>query len=224
VSTWLQRFLKAAGPDEADTELEALLHKRALYRTTAEFLDALVEHFPADKPLSDTQLIALVRELRGVDGIRAPLRDSAEIAAYLRFWREIAERTGCMYARGCYADTLLLAGRRREALMEFLTVFEAQPDLMAELGDDEIEALARSAGGPLWLRYRLAWLWAALGERADSDDDTVRERYSELLEEYAGDESSLSDIRRLGDAMDRASRRGEFPRALVRRGPTRHAP
>jgi tetratricopeptide (TPR) repeat protein len=222
VSSWLQRFLRPAVGDKADQRLIECLQKRALYDTTDEFLRALLDAIPAKGPLSSSQLAALVKALRGLDGLELPLQESAEVEAHLRFWRDLAEKTECLYARGCYADTLLHAGRTQEAMEVFLEVFEKDPALMVELGDDELDKVARSAGQALYLRYRLAWLWAALIERADSEDDTIRERYSELLEEHAADEAALKHIRRLGRALDQATQRGEFPRALVRRGPTRH--
>ena len=72
-------------------------------------------------------------------------------------------------------------------------------------------------------RYRLACLQAALADYQDSsDDDYIREIYSELLEEYAGDEPAMSQIRPLGTIIDEAVASGSLPRAMVRRGASRH--
>jgi tetratricopeptide (TPR) repeat protein len=57
----------------------------------------------------------------------------------------------------------------------------------------------------------------------DDDDDAepeldVRERYSELLDEYRGDAAALAAIRALGHRIAELEDAGVLPRALVRRG------
>ncbi|WP_428268119.1 hypothetical protein [Haliangium sp.] len=58
---------------------------------------------------------------------------------------------------------------------------------------------------------------ADLDERAD----TVRERYSELLEEYEGDGPALTRIRALGRRIADLAEAGVLPRSLIRRGRSR---
>jgi tetratricopeptide (TPR) repeat protein len=61
------------------------------------------------------------------------------------------------------------------------------------------------------------------GSDDDCDDDAepeldVRERYSELLDEYRGDAAALAAIRELGHRITELEDAGVLPRALVRRG------
>lgn len=222
MSTWLKRFLKAPRARASAGRVDALrahFYKRSLYRSSGEFFEALVAHFAEGHTLSDAELQLLITELRGVDGAQTP--PESDIQAHLNFWEALWRKTGSVSARGCFADTLLLAGRKRDAMRHFIEVFEVRPELMSELGDEELDRLARQQPRELWLRYSLAWLRAAMEERRDEEDDTIRERYSELLEEFADSEDALTDIRNLGQMIKGAASRGQLPRALVRRGPTR---
>ncbi|HEU5060682.1 MAG TPA: hypothetical protein VFU21_29325 [Kofleriaceae bacterium] len=123
-------------------------------------------------------------------------------------------------ARARRADGLLAAGRREEAVAEYLEVFARDPGLMVELGPG-IEQVAAELGGDMWLDFRLAGLRAALEVAGDDDADTdwVREAYGELLEEHRDDGARLARIREVGRLIDAAVARGDLPRALIRRGP-----
>jgi hypothetical protein len=130
-----------------------------------------------------------------------------------------------LQARARRADGLLAAGRREEAMAEYLEVFARDPGLMVELGPG-IEQVAAELGGDMWLDFRLAGLRAALevagatsGEDTDADTDWVREAYGELLEEHRDDGARLARIREVGRLIDAAVARGDLPRALIRRGP-----
>ena len=127
-------------------------------------------------------------------------------------------------ARARHADALLGAGRRDEAMTEFLAVFASDPGLLVELGA-ELERVACEMGGDVWLDYRLAGLRAALDAGSahagsiDDGGDWVREAYGELLEEHRDHPARLARIRAVGRLIDEAVERGDLPRALIRRGP-----
>ena len=144
------------------------------------------------------------------DRLRAPGREPAR--------RDDAE----LHARMRRADALLAAGRRPEGMAEYLEVFARDPGLVVEV-DAEVETIAAEMGGDVWLDYRLAGLRAALDAAAAADDeadtDWVREVYGELLEEHRDDGARLARIREVGRLIDAAARRGDLPRALIRRGP-----
>ena len=127
-----------------------------------------------------------------------------------------------LLARARRADGLLAAGRREEAMAEYLEVFSRDPGLVVELGPG-IEQVAAEMGGDVWLDFRLAGLRAALDVAAsgadDADSEWVREAYSELLEEHRDDGARLARIRDVGRLIDAAVERGDLPRALLRRGP-----
>lgn len=128
-----------------------------------------------------------------------------------------------LLARARRADGLLAAGRREEAMAEYLEVFSRDPGLVVELGAG-IEQVAAELGGDVWLDFRLAGLRAALDVAAserdsDADGEWVREAYSELLEEHRDDGARLARIRDVGRLIDAAVERGDLPRALLRRGP-----
>jgi hypothetical protein len=147
------------------------------------------------------------------DRLRAPGREPAAadgVAAEL-------------HARARRADGLMAAGRRDEAMAEYLAVFARDPGLLVELGA-ELEAVAAEMGGDVWLDFRLAGLRAALevagqDRSGDVDTDWVREAYGEMVEEHRDDAARLARIREVGRLIDAAVERGDLPRALIRRGP-----
>lgn len=63
----------------------------------------------------------------------------------------------------------------------------------------------------------------AADERRDPDalGDFIRERYSELLDEYSDDTEAIGRIRRLGRRIDSLTEAGHLPRTFMRRGPRR---
>jgi hypothetical protein len=151
------------------------------------------------------------------DRLRAPGREPAASAA--------AAAADELPARARRAEALLAAGRRDEAMAEYLAVLARDPGLLVELGA-EPERVAADMGGDVWLEYRLLALRAALDaaglpdpDDRDGDTDWVREVYGELLEEHRGHPARLARIRAVGRLIDAAVARGDLPRALVRRAP-----
>jgi hypothetical protein len=136
----------------------------------------------------------------------------------LRARRQPDLRDAELRARALRADDLLRAGRREQAMAEYLAVFASDPGLLVELGG-ELDQVAREMGGAVWLDYRLAGIRAALEQPAVADDDEVREAYGELLDEHRGDPDAVTRIRAVGRLIDEAVERGDLPRALIRRGP-----
>lgn len=67
---------------------------------------------------------------------------------------------------------------------------------------------------------------AALREllRDPPQDDTVAERYNELLEAARGDVGRLEAIRWLGEQLRAMQDRGELPRTMIARAPRRPRP
>jgi hypothetical protein len=122
-----------------------------------------------------------------------------------------------LHARARRADALLAAGRKADAMAEYLAVFARDPGLLVELGA-EVERVACDLGGDVWLEYRLLALRAGLEGAAD-DADWVREAYGEILEEHRDDPARVARIRAVGRLIDAAVTRGDLPRALVRRAP-----
>jgi hypothetical protein len=88
-------------------------------------------------------------------------------------------------------------------------------------GDDEHphDLLARELDT---LRSELEAL-AAAEPPADIDEraETVRERYSELLDDYSDDPEALTRIRALGRRIKDLEEAGSLPRSLIRRGRSR---
>ena len=80
------------------------------------------------------------------------------------------------------------------------------------------DLLARELDG---LRSEIETLAAT--EPADIDEraETVRERYSELLDDYNDDPEALTRIRALGRRIKDLEEAGSLPRSLIRRGRSR---
>lgn len=222
MSSWLQRIANrlAKGPDaESGSHISEHFYKRSLYPSSADFLDALLDFFPQGQALLESDLHVLISELRGQWGPEKALEEG-DLSEHVAFWQNLAARSSSPYAMACHADTLLLAGREAEAISVFLEVLEEQPELLEELGE-EIGKHAKRIGGKDWLHFRLASLRISIRDLADQDSDTIRERYSELLEEYSDDTEATQEIRRIGKALEAAVKRGQMPRAMVIRRPSR---
>jgi len=120
-----------------------------------------------------------------------------------------AERVRALEAAGD-DDDRLMAG----LLAALPELVGDDPGLIDDFAD-EVDGLSQRLGGSA----RLGWQVARLRARIEAtDDDDVRERYSELLEEYGDDPAALARIRPLGRRIDELTREGRLPRALVRRG------
>lgn len=158
--------------------------------------------------------------------IAGALCERADDSVRVGLWQQVAARyPGHAYILACLGDALLDAGRGAEAMEVLLDAFERAPLLIY---DFDAEDQARHAGGQVWLRYQLAELAAAMvtaeqahGDASDPDDDPdidVRERYSELLEEYDGDAAAMAAIREIGSRITALENAGVLPQSLVRRG------
>lgn len=66
---------------------------------------------------------------------------------------------------------------------------------------------------------RLAALRALLA--APPDDDSIGERYNELLEAARGSEARLDEVRRLGAELRALQDAGHLPRTMIARAPRR---
>lgn len=201
-------------------------------------LGALVAAVAAELALGDAPSEpALARIAHTLD------RCQADDDTRIRFWQRLAERfPDQAYILACRGDALLHAGHDHDAMDAFLAAFDLAPALV-EVCDDAA-GLAHSLGGAPWLNYQLAELRATMaaaeaaslaGDASDDSDDSdsgddsndsddgepdldVRERYSELLDEYRGDDAALAAIRALGQRITELEDAGVLPRALVRRG------
>ncbi|HWN70112.1 MAG TPA: hypothetical protein VNM90_20870 [Haliangium sp.] len=80
------------------------------------------------------------------------------------------------------------------------------------------DLLARELDG---LRDEIETLAAAEPPDIDERAETVRERYSELLDDYGDDPEALTRIRALGRRIKDLEEAGSLPRSLIRRGRSR---
>jgi hypothetical protein len=87
-------------------------------------------------------------------------------------------------------------------------------------GDDEHphDLLARELDG---LRSEIETLAATEPADVDERAETVRERYSELLDDYNDDPEALTRIRALGRRIKDLEEAGSLPRSMIRRGRSR---
>lgn len=237
MAAWLTRLLerlgasRPAGPASVQAErIDAVWAGRASLASASALFEAL-DRAVGPGPLDPAAVRRLAGHLRGGFGSEYAAR-GGHVEEHIAFWRRLADRTGHPAARGFLADCLLAAGRPGEAFDAFGQAFAVEPSLVHDFGD-ELEGVARSAGGAPWLDYRLACLHAALvaideadlvpAESppgfAEDDGEEIRERYGELCEEYRADPAALSRIREVGRRIDAAVERGALPRALVRRAP-----
>ena len=208
---WLKRFIeRVTGPDEPAqaTRVGAVLDRRGVYDDDQAFLTALLAVL--DAPLEDAALARVARALR----VR-PGEIDVDPEAQLDFWTALARRhPKSPYVHACLGDALLASGRSDEALRPLLEAIELEPSLVAEFGDD-LAPLAGRAGGLDHLRYQLADQRARLDDPDEADE--VRERYSELLEDYRGNEPAMERIRALGAFINQLVAEDKLPRAFVRR-------
>lgn len=219
MSSWLKRIAQRwhdepAAATARQAEISQVFYKRSLQPSTEAFFTELLSLFSPGGALPEAELRLLIAELRGGWGAENALQEG--ISEHLRFWRELAHRSNSPCALACYADTLLFAERDEEAMEAFEEAFRGEPCLVREIGDD-LATHAENLGGTHWFRYRLSVLRSALGGQGDLEDDSIRELYSELLEEFSGDSDALGEIRCIGDALLRAVATGDMPRALMLR-------
>lgn len=219
MSSWLQSFaarLAGGSPsNERSEQISEIFYKQSLYADSQAFFTDLLTLFPNGADLSTTDLAVLIDRLCGVWGAQKAL-SLGELATHTAFWGELAKRSHSAPALACYADALFCAGANEEAMEAFASALAAEPELVAELDDDHFRA-AQDLRPASQLHFKLAVLRAQLAAGADAEDDSARELYSELLEDFAGDRAAIKQIRALGDALEAAVRSGQMPRALVRR-------
>ena len=206
----MDRFRRADEPSAQERRVEQLLFTRSVYDSAGAFLDALLEVL--EPPLDENSLARIARELLNEQA------RTADLEAHLAFWSSMAERfDGNAYVIACHADTIQLTDREG-AVPRFLDAFEIDPTL---IGEFDIRDEARDQGGTVWLRYQLATLLADIS--VDDPDEDPRETYSELLEQYSGDEPALDMIREVGVQISHLESEDQLPRALVRRGTWRQS-
>jgi hypothetical protein len=82
--------------------------------------------------------------------------------------------------------------------------------------------LATAIGGELAFRWQVVDLRAAL--RAPPDDDSIRERYGELVDRHRDDPDRMARLREIGDEIRRLEAEGVLPSALVVRAPRKPQP
>ncbi|MEZ4360411.1 MAG: hypothetical protein R3B48_09535 [Kofleriaceae bacterium] len=107
------------------------------------------------------------------------------------------------------------AAERLRALIEAAEAGALDPTSMR----DEGEALAQEVAGDLGFRWRVLALRALLPR--PPQDDTVAERYGELVELARGEEARLATLRELGAAIRALQDAGELPRTMLARPPRR---
>jgi hypothetical protein len=85
-------------------------------------------------------------------------------------------------------------------------------------GEHPHDLLARELDG---LRSEIETLAATEPDDIDERAETVRERYSELLDDYNDDPEAVTRIRALGRRIKDLEEAGSLPRSLIRRGRSR---
>ena len=112
---------------------------------------------------------------------------------------------------------------REDATERLRRLVEAQEqDPSAPPDPDEGRLLAAAVGGDLAFRWRVLELRGLL--LAPPQDDTVAERYGELLEEARNDPDRLAQVRPIGERLRAMQDAGELPRVMLARAPRRHRP
>jgi hypothetical protein len=84
------------------------------------------------------------------------------------------------------------------------------------VGSDERNDGSKVADG---FSARLAALRALLAD--PPEDDTIAERYNELLEAARGDDAQLAEVRALGAELRALQASGDLPRTMIARAPRR---
>jgi len=93
---------------------------------------------------------------------------------------------------------------------------EADPGLV-EAARARAAALAGEVGDDLALRWAIVDLRAALVR--PPEDDSIRERYGELIDRHRDHPARMERLRALGDEIRRLEEAGVLPSALVVRTP-----
>ena len=170
-----------------------VLDKRNLYSSTQDWLESLLALFHAEETMQDDSLDLVEQELRGGYGWEyTKIQD--EYNEHISFWRRLAQRfPEKPKLKGILADTLLLAGRKDEALDLSLEAFRLDPILVYKFGG-ELNDFYKEKGGEHWLDYQLVLVRAAL---ESENEEYAREVYQRLLEEHRGDEAAMKKIYRI---------------------------
>jgi tetratricopeptide (TPR) repeat protein len=170
--------------------LKQVLDNRSQYSSTQEWLDSLLGVLQPWDRLMDDSLSLLEPELRGGYGWEYT-KIQNEYEEHIAFWRSLVNSfSGQPKLLGILADTLLLAGRRDEALDLFLQAFHQDPTLVYEFGG-ELYDFYLEKGAEQWLEYQLVLVRAAL---KTDNEDYAKDVYRRLLEEYRGDEAAMKKI------------------------------
>lgn len=173
--------------------VQDVLEKRNAYTSTQDWLESVLGAFLTDEPLHDDSLSILEQQLRGGYGWEyTKIQD--EYDEHISFWRRLVQRfPKNPKLLGILADTLLLAGRKDEALDLFLDAFHQEPTLVYEFGG-ELNDLFREKGGEYWLEYQLVLIRAAL---KTDNEEYAQEVLRRLLEDYREDETAMKKIYRV---------------------------
>jgi hypothetical protein len=175
-----------------------VLRNRQDYPSERAWLDAVLAALPAGDPLQADTLQALEIVLRPAGSEYTVVHRDPQ--AHVDFWSTLGERhTDVARLRGLLADTLVIAGRTAEALPLFVETFERDPTQYSGF-DGSVHDLIKDAGGPLWLRDRLALFRReldALKAGKSGAEEAARDLYHELLEEFRDDANAVHQIQAL---------------------------
>jgi hypothetical protein len=175
--------------------LQALTDRRDC-EPAATWLERLLGALPSDGAIDDDTLALAAHHVNG------PLTDEQrqieqDPAAFVRFWREVANRAPSHpLARAMYADTLLLSGDTDAAVREMLVAFKADPTLIYRVSGEYRDLMER-AGAREWAAYR------ALAIRAAELDDPklhagyIREQVRDLLGDVRDDNDLRLEVARI---------------------------
>ncbi len=173
--------------------LKQVIEQRNQFVNTQVLLEKLLQVLRGWDRLMEDSLSLLEHELRGGYGWEYT-KIQNEYEEHIAFWRSMAQHFSDQpKLLGILADTLLLAGRRDEALDLFLQTFQKDPTLVYEFGG-ELYDFYLEKGGDQWLEYQLVLVQAAL---KSDNEDYAKDLYRRLLEEYRGDEAAMKKISRI---------------------------
>ena len=134
--------------------LKQIIDQRIRFANTREWLEKLLEALRGWDRLMDDSLSLLEHELRGGYGWEYT-KIQNEYEEHIAFWRSLVNSFSDQpKLLGILADTLLLAGRRDEALDVFLQAFHQDPTLVYEFGG-ELYDFYLEEGAEQWLEYQL---------------------------------------------------------------------